>query len=113
MFLAIRERRFAERVVKRLLKSYSVVSAEQPDLSGEALYREVLLHNQQVDSSRVDQILWQAEDSVDDWTAQAKGGLGFRQIAHFVVMSLYREKGNVGSVISFRDIVYSLIPADL
>ena len=113
MILAIKEKRFAKRVVKRLLKSYSAVSAEKPGLSGNALYREVLLHTKQVDPPRADQILQQAEDSVDEWTAGAKDGLGFRQVVHFFVMSQYREAGHVGTVVSFREIVYSLVPADL
>jgi hypothetical protein len=56
MFLAIKEKRFAKRVIKRLMHSHSAVSAEKPGLSGNALYREVLLHSQQVDPLRADQI---------------------------------------------------------
>ena len=113
MFLAIRETRFAKRIVRQLLKSHSAVSAKNPGLSGEPLYREVLLHTKLVDSSRVDEILWQAEDSIDEWTTHSDKGLGFRQVAHFVVMSQNRAAGNVGAVVSFKDIVYSLISADL
>jgi len=113
MFLAIKEKRFAKRVINRLLKSHAAVSAENPELSGEALYREVLLHTQQVDPSRADEILWQAEDSVDEWTTHATKGLGFRQVVHFCVASEYQAAGHVGTVVSFRDIVYALVPADL
>jgi hypothetical protein len=113
MILAMKEKRFAKRIVKRLLKSYSVVSAGKSELSGKALYREVLLHAQQADPSGVDQVLQQAEDSVDEWTTGAMETLGFRQVAHFLVMSQYRAAGHVGAVVSFREIVYSLIPADL
>ena len=113
MFLAIRETRFAKRVVRQLLKSYSAVSAKNPALSGESLYREVLLHTNLVDASNVDEILWQAEDSIDEWTTNSSKGLGFRQVAHFVVYSQYLAVGNSGTVVSFKDIVYSLIPADM
>ena len=113
MFLAYRERRFARRVIGQLLKSYATVSAEKPDLSRESLYREVLMHTQLLDASNVDQALWEAEDSVDEWTTHANKVLGFRQVAHFVVMAQYRATGRAGSVVSFRDIVYSLVPADL
>ena len=112
MFLAIKEKRFAKRVIKRLLKSYSAVSAEKPGLSGKALYREVLLH-EQVEPLRVDQILRQAEDSIDEWTAHGRDGLGFREVAHYFVMSQHQAAGYVGTVVSFRGIVNSLIPADL
>jgi len=113
VFLAIKERRFAKRAIKRLLKSHSEVRTENPGLSGNALYREILLHSQQVDPPRADQILRQAEDSVDEWTAGASRELGFRQIVHFFIVSEYQAAGHVGTVVSFRDIVYSLIPADL
>ena len=113
MFQAIKESRFAKRVVRLLLESHLAISAKNPGLSGEPLYREVLLHTKQVDPPHADQLLQQAEDSVDEWTAGAKDGLGFRQVVHFFVMSQYREAGHVGTVVSFREIVYSLIPADL
>ena len=113
MFLAMRETRFAKRVVRQLLKSHSAIIAKNPSLSGEPLYREVLLHTNLVDPSRVDEILWQAEDSIDEWTTHSKKGLGFREVAHFVALSQYRAAGNVGTVVSFKEIVYSLIPSDL
>jgi ethanolamine utilization protein EutA (predicted chaperonin) len=113
MYLATKEKRFAKQIVKRLLKSHSVISVEKSDLSGKALYREVLLHTQHVDSSRVDQVLRQAEDSIDLWTTGSMDELGFRQVVHFVVMLRYRAVGHTGAAVSFRDIVYSLIPPDL
>ena len=113
MFLAMKEKRFAKRAVRRLLKSHSAVSAEKPELTGKALYREVLLHTQQVDPSRVDQVLLQAGDSYDDWSDRDRDGLVFRQVVHCFVMSRYLEAGHGGTVISFRDIVCSLIPANL
>ena len=113
MFLAIREKRFAKGIVRKLLKSYSAVSASNPALSGEPLYKEVLLHTDLVDPSQVDEILWQAEDSIDEWTTHSKRGLGFRQVVHFVVLSQYRATGKLGTVISFKEIVYSMISADL
>jgi len=113
MLQAMREKRFAKRIVRRLLKSYSVVSARNPELSGKALYAEVLSHAQQIDPSAVEQILLQAEDSVDAWTTGGMETLGFRPIAHFFVMSQYQATGRVGTVVSFREIVYSLVPEDL
>jgi hypothetical protein len=113
MFLAMREKRFAKRVVRQMLKSYSAIRAENPSLTGEPLYREVLLHTELVDPSYVDETLWQAEDSIDEWTTHSGTRLGLRQVAHFVALSQYRLAGNLGTVISFKKIVYSLIPADL
>ncbi len=113
MFLAIRETRFAKRVVRMFLTSHSAVTAKNPDLSGDPLYREILLHTGLVEPASVDKVLWQAEDSIDLWTTRAKTGLGLREVAHFVVMSRYLKAGNLGTVVSFKEIVYSMISADL
>jgi hypothetical protein len=113
MFLAFKERRFAKRVAKGLLNSYSAVSGEKLDLSGKALYKEVLLHTQQVEPSRVDQILREAEDSIDEWTAPGRSELGFREVVHFFVMLQHNEAGHKGSVVSFVEIVDALVPANL
>lgn len=113
MFLANKQRRFAKKIVRQLLKSHSTISAKNPDLSAEPLYREVLLHSGLVDSSRVDVVLSEAEDSIDEWTTHSEKGLGFRQVAHFIVLSQYRAEGNLGAVVSFKKIVYSMISQDL
>ncbi len=113
ILLTIKEKRFAKRVARRLLRSYAAVSVEKFDLSGKALYREVLLHTQQVEPSRVDQILQQAEDSIDEWTAPGRSGLGFREVVHFFVMLKHIEAGYNGTVVSFGKIVDTLIPAHL
>ena len=113
MFLAFREKRFAKRAIQHLLEKYSLVSAENPDLSGKALYREVLLRTQQIAPLRVDLMLQQAEDSIDQWTAGARDGLGFREVAHFFTLRQYLAAGHEGTVISFDQIVNSLIPANL
>ncbi len=113
MFLAIKEKRFAKRIVRRLLKSHAAVSRENPDLPGRALYREVFLHSQLVDTSPVEQVLQQAEDSADLWTTSSMDVRGFRQFVHFFVVSQYQASGNVGAVVSFREIVYSMIPAEM
>ena len=113
MFLAVKEKRFAKRVIERLLEAHSAVSANNPGLSDKALYREVLLHTQQVDPLLVDQLLLQAEDSIDEWTSPGRDGLGFREIAHFFVLKQYQATGHKGTVVSFEQIVNSLIPAEL
>jgi hypothetical protein len=113
MFLAMRETRFAKHVARQFLKSHAAIIAKSPGLSGEPLYRSILLHTNLVDPSQVDEILRQAEDSIDEWTTHSKKGLGFREVVHFVALSQYRATGNVGTVVSFKEIVYSLVPADL
>lgn len=113
IFVVIRERRFAKRLIKHLLESYSAVNLGKDGLSGKPLYRKVLLHTQQVDPSHVDRILWQAEGSVDEWTAPGREELGFREVVHFLIMLQFNDSGHQGSVISFRRMVNSLVPAHL
>ena len=84
MFFACKEKRFAKRAINHLLETYTAMSAENTDLPGKALYREVLLHAQQVDPLFVDQILQQAEDSLDQWTTSGRDGFGFREVAPLV-----------------------------
>jgi hypothetical protein len=111
--VSLRERWFARRIIKRLLKSHAVVSASKPALSGAALYREVLVHSGAVDATQVNRWLVDAEDSIDEWTAPGRHGLGLREVAHFVVMSRYRDKGKPGSMVSFGSIVNHLVPEHL
>lgn len=107
---SLRERRFARRLVKQLLTSHAAVRTAQPELTGEPLYRAVLLHSHTVDPEKVDEVLRDAEESVDAWTAGGRARLGFREVAHFVVMLRHRSEGHAGSLVSFRAIVNSLIP---
>lgn len=113
MFLAMREKRFAKRIARRLLKSHSVVSSGNPHLVGTALYREILVHSKEIGSSDAEQFLQQAEDSVDLWTTDSTQEFGFRHVVHYLVMSKYKAAGHVGAVVSFREIVYSLISSEL
>jgi hypothetical protein len=113
MLRAIKERRFAKRSVRRLLKAHSTVSAARPDLSRRALYREILLHTQQVDELRADTILREAEDSIDEWTAPGRKELRFREVVHYFVFSQYLATGRKGTIVSLRSIVDALVPANI
>ena len=63
---AMKEKRFAKQAVKRLLKTRLATKAENPDLSGKALYKEVLLLTRQVDESRADHILRRARTTLHE-----------------------------------------------
>lgn len=113
MLRVIKERHFAKRSVRQLLNAHSAVSAARPDLSGRALYREVLLRTERVDEMCVDTILREAEDSIDEWTAPGREELRFREVVHYFVFSQYLASGHQGTVISLRDIVDALVPANI
>lgn len=113
LLVSLRERLFARRIVKRLLRSHAAVRATKPELKGAELYREVLLHSGAVESAQVNRWLVDAEDSVDEWTAPGRRGLGLREVAHFLVMSRYRDRGKPGAQVSFGAIVNALVPENL
>ena len=73
----------------------------------------MLLHSGAVDATQVNRWLADAEDSVDEWTAPGRAELGLREVAHFLVMSRYQDKGKPGAVVSFGAIVNALIPEHL
>ena len=110
---AIREWRFARRVTRRLLKTHAAVRREAPDLSGAALYNEVLRRTLSVDFPRAEEFLSEAEASVDEWTAQGTERLRFRELVHFVIMSEYQAAGHGGAIISFKKIVDRLVSPEL
>lgn len=111
--LVVRETLFVKCLVRHLLKSYSAVSAQQMNLSGKALYREVLLYSKRVDRDLVDSILEQAEDSADQWTTGQDNVFGFRQVVHFLILTQYIQSGHRGTRISFREIVYARVSSKL
>jgi len=113
MLLAMKERMFARRAVRRLLRAHSKMSDARPDLSGKALYKEILRHTGQVDEVHLDEMLRQAEHSVDEWTAPGRTGLRFREVVHYFVFSKYISAGNRGTIVSLRSIVDTLVPPDI
>ena len=112
-FRAMSQNRFARRIVGNLLACHAAVRAENPSLEGEALYRKVLLRSGYVTPDQIDDMLSQADDSVDEWTAPGRQKLGFRELVHFLVMQRFLASGQVGSVVSFGEIVNSPVPAEL
>lgn len=112
-FLALNEKRFAKRKLKELLDAYEAVSTQRPELAGNELYRAALLRTEQVDPARVDEILSQAEDSVDQWTSPGRTAMRLREVAHFFVTAQYIDSGRTGAIVSFRELVDALIPEHL
>ncbi len=110
---AIKEKSFARGMIRKLLRAYEAVRATQPQLTGEGLYREVLQRAGLVEPARVDEFIQLAEDSMDAWTAPGRDRLGLREIAHYVVLERYRERGHAGSIVSFGEIVNSMIAPHL
>ena len=110
MFSRMKQKRFVRRIARKMLKTHRRVLKDNPNIDKLECYKSVLLQTDGVQAEQIDKILWQAEDSVDRWTTSSTECFGLRQIVHFVVMSQHREAGNAGAEVSFRDIVYSIVP---
>jgi hypothetical protein len=111
--LAWRERRFARRIGRELLRLYWFVSARHPDLRGRGLYRTIVISRTRMDTESAEALLEQAEESFAAWPTRRT--LKLRDVAHFIAVSEFlASHGKVSWIQS--DIgreVASEIPANL
>jgi YHS domain-containing protein len=80
-----RERRFARRVSRELLKLYWIVSASHPDLKGRDLYRKIVIARTRADPEAAEALIDQAEESFATWPARRT--LMFCDVVHFLAVS--------------------------
>jgi YHS domain-containing protein len=85
LFFPWRERRFARRVSRELLKLYWIVSASHPDLKGRDLYRKIVIARTRADPEAADTLIDQAEESFATWPARRT--LMFCDVVHFLAVS--------------------------
>jgi hypothetical protein len=85
--LAWRERRFANKRCKELLALHAKVAAEQPALSREALYREVVMRRVRCTDLQADDIIDSARDSYAEWPVRR--ALRLRDVAHYLIVCEY------------------------
>jgi len=83
--LPCRERRFARRIGRELLKLYWIVSASHPNLSGRGLYRTIVISRTRVDPESAEALLDQAEESFAAWPTRRT--LKFRDVVHLIAVS--------------------------
>ena len=50
---------------------------------------------------------------MDEWTAPGRNEMGFREVVHYFVLSQYLVAGHRGTVVSLKDIVDVMVPADI
>lgn len=111
--LPCRERRFARRIGRELLKLYWIVSACDPNLRGRGLYRTIVISRTRVDSESAEALLDQAEESFAAWPTRRT--LKFRDVVHFIAVSEFLASHSNSSWIhaDMRREVASQIPANL
>jgi hypothetical protein len=83
--LACRERRFARRIGRELLKLYWIVSASHPELRGRGLYRTIVVSRTRADPESAEALLDHAEESFAAWPTRR--ALKFRDVVHFIAVS--------------------------
>jgi hypothetical protein len=108
-----RERRFARRVSRELLKLYRTVAAGHPGLKGRDLYRKIVALRLHGDPASAEALIDQAEESFAAWPVAR--AVKFCDVVHFIVVSEFlASRGsspwihvNIGSEVA------SQIPHDL
>ena len=61
------ERRFAGRVCSEALTTLQAVRAQQPALSGDALYEAVIARRLNLDATAAHAMMWRVHGSVENW----------------------------------------------
>lgn len=113
LLLPMRERHFARRVSKEMLKLHDVVAQRHPELRGRALYRRIARTRLASDDARADAVVRQAEESFATWPSAR--ALTYADVVHMIVIVEFRAlhggsswiRGDLGSIIA------STIPRDL
>jgi hypothetical protein len=88
---AFAERRYARQASQELLKLFHLVHAEQPQLSGRALYQAVITRRLGADQKKAGEIVRRAEESFTDWPAERE--LRFRHVVHYQVFNEFTHSG--------------------
>ena len=112
-FFAWREKRFAARTCKELLKLHRIVSSRDPHLTGGALYRQIVAARQGGDLAAADAAQAAAEQSFAAWPAERR--LKFGDVVHFLVVTefLASHAGSRWIHADLKRIVAARIPHDL
>jgi hypothetical protein len=112
-FFAWREKRFAARTCKELLKLHRRVSARNPLLTGDALYRQIVAARNGGDFAAAEAVLKGAEQSFAAWPAERR--LKFSDVVHFLAVSEFLASHGGGRWIhaDLKRIVAARIPHNL
>jgi hypothetical protein len=101
------------RQVKDLVASCLSVRSSNPELSSKELYREFLLQTTDCDDAEANRILRSAEGGLDEWMNPEDRTLGFRELAHYLVLNHHLKNGHAGTIVALDDIIRSIVPKDL
>ena len=109
----VAEKWFAWRASREMLDSYKRARAEEPQVSGKALYERIVVRRSGLDAKAARGILLRAEESFCDWPAGRE--LRFRDVVLYVIIDEYLRShvGDLGTQTNMGKIVARVIPKDL
>ena len=111
---AVAEKWYAWRTSHEMLRWYQRVSGEEPQLTGQSLYEEVIVRRSRLDVETARGVLQRARQSFCEWPGPRK--LRFRDVVHYVVKDEYKRAHSSdlsGTYIDMRRVVASIIPYHL
>ena len=101
------------RTSRQMLATYRWIRGSQPDLTGRALYAEVLSRRRRVEPAAVADMLRGAKESFCSWPRVRE--LRFRDVVHYVVLTDYLRlhPGRIGMRANIRPILALVIAPNL
>jgi hypothetical protein len=107
------ERSYARRASLKVLETYRKVHAGRPDLSGKALYGEVIVSDAAMDARTAQALIRSAEQSFTEWPVARN--LRFQDVVHYLVYDAYMREytSRHWTLADIGQVVASVIPRDL
>jgi len=112
LFAPRAERRFARQASAELLELYKQQRRQHPNMSGRALYEEIVAQRLGPQAVRANELVRRAEESFTDWPADRD--LKFRHVVHYLVFYEYTllDPARGGTMTNMGAVVAQVIPAD-
>jgi hypothetical protein len=107
------ERRFARHASAELLELYNQKRHEHPEMSGRALYQEIVAQRLGPQAGRAGELVRRAEESFTDWPVDRN--LQFRHVVHYLVFYEYTllDPARRGTMTNMGTVVAKIIPAHI
>ena len=113
LFAPRAERRFARQASAELLELYKQQRRQHPNMSGRALYEEIVAQRLGPQAVRANELVRRAEESFTDWPADRD--LKFRHVVHYLVFYEYTllDPARRGTRTNMGVVVAQVIPEDV
>ena len=105
---AWRERRFAAECCRSLLGHYQRIAANHPELSGVALYLQIVAAHLGGDAAVARRVIEGAEESYAIWPVAR--ALNFRDVVHYLAVIGYCHGNGVAVTSDVRPVIDAVIP---